>query len=144
PSRQVGPAAALQDSPSSMPPSAPMSQPSRSSAAARGMRDGASAPSTLPSGSIPPPAPRYPPPHAVYQPPGARTDATVPPGAVRRFARWVHDYFVVEEPRFWSAIVPLIVLAVVLFARSPATNYIFDEQEALLANPYVNKVGGLR
>ena len=32
----------------------------------------------------------------------------------------------------------------VLYTRAPTTNYIFDEQEALLANPYVNATGGLR
>jgi len=36
------------------------------------------------------------------------------------------------------AMVPAIALAAVLFTRSVTTNFIFDEQEALLANPYVN------
>ncbi|MBM4363967.1 MAG: tetratricopeptide repeat protein, partial [Deltaproteobacteria bacterium] len=31
-----------------------------------------------------------------------------------------------------------LLVAAALFTRSPASNYIFDEQEALLANPYVN------
>ncbi|MBI4700114.1 MAG: tetratricopeptide repeat protein [Deltaproteobacteria bacterium] len=39
---------------------------------------------------------------------------------------------------------PLLAVALVLFMRHPRTNYIFDEQEALLGNPYVNAVGGLR
>jgi hypothetical protein len=38
----------------------------------------------------------------------------------------------------------LAVLALILYSRWPGTNYIFDEQEALLANPYVNATGGLR
>ena len=38
---------------------------------------------------------------------------------------------------------PLLALAAILYTRHPATNCIFDEQEALLANPYVNgKAGG--
>ena len=37
----------------------------------------------------------------------------------------------------------MMALAFVLFARWPGTNYIFDEQEALLANPYVNATSGL-
>jgi hypothetical protein len=41
-------------------------------------------------------------------------------------------------PGFWQAMLPLVLLSVVLFTRFPTTNYIFDEQEALLANPYVN------
>ncbi|MBW2528853.1 MAG: tetratricopeptide repeat protein [Deltaproteobacteria bacterium] len=38
---------------------------------------------------------------------------------------------------------PLLIVGLVLFMRAPWTNYIFDEQEALLANPYVNGVDGL-
>ncbi|MCS6902520.1 MAG: tetratricopeptide repeat protein, partial [Polyangiaceae bacterium] len=39
--------------------------------------------------------------------------------------------------------VPLLALAAILYTRHPATNCIFDEQEALLANPFVNgKTGG--
>jgi len=36
--------------------------------------------------------------------------------------------------------VPLCFLSMLLFTRSPWTNFIFDEQEALLANPYVRSV----
>src|SRR5580700_9658032 len=53
-------------------------------------------------------------------------------------------YFTAHDPTFWSAIGPLLALSLVLFTRWPGTNYIFDEQEALLANPYVNASGGLR
>ncbi|MSP24386.1 MAG: tetratricopeptide repeat protein [Myxococcales bacterium] len=53
-------------------------------------------------------------------------------------------YFRYSDPRTLTALVPLLILAFVLFTRHPATNYIFDEQEALLANPYVNGLSGLR
>lgn len=66
-----------------------------------------------------------------------------PPLADRALAR-IKSYFLDHDPSFWSALAPLILLSIVLFTRSPATNYIFDEQEALLANPYVNATGGLR
>ncbi len=39
---------------------------------------------------------------------------------------------------FGVAFFPLLLLCFFVFSRSPWTNYIFDEQEALLANPYVN------
>jgi hypothetical protein len=56
-------------------------------------------------------------------------------------ARYVRDYFREQDPTFWVAITPALILAALLFVRSPASNYIFDEQEALLANPYVNGRG---
>jgi hypothetical protein len=65
-------------------------------------------------------------------------------GKIKSTARWVHDYFTLIDPGFWQAMLPLVVLSVVLFSRLPTTNYIFDEQEALLANPYVNGTQGLR
>ncbi len=43
-----------------------------------------------------------------------------------------------DDPTFWVAMVPMLILSALLFTRSLQTNYIFDEQEALLANPYVN------
>ncbi len=58
--------------------------------------------------------------------------------------RVVRDYFVGEDPTFWVAMVPMLAIAAVLFTRHLQTNYIFDEQEALLANPYVNGQQGLR
>jgi hypothetical protein len=54
----------------------------------------------------------------------------------------VRAYFA-QEPTFWIAAAPLLVLSAILFTRLPNTNYIFDEQEALLANPYVNRTQGL-
>lgn len=50
----------------------------------------------------------------------------------------LRDYFLAADPTFWVAIVPAIALSAILYTRSLTTNFIFDEQEALLANPYVN------
>lgn len=47
-------------------------------------------------------------------------------------------YFEEQDPRFAIAFAPALIVSIVLFVRSPVSNYIFDEQEALLANPYVN------
>ena len=49
----------------------------------------------------------------------------------------LRDYFLGEEPTLLTALVPTCFLSMALYTRSPATNFIFDEQEALLANPYV-------
>jgi hypothetical protein len=52
----------------------------------------------------------------------------------------VRDYFG-EEISFSVAVVPFCFLSMLLFTRHPLkTNFIFDEQEALLANPYVRSV----
>ncbi|MDX2055690.1 MAG: tetratricopeptide repeat protein [Polyangiaceae bacterium] len=51
--------------------------------------------------------------------------------------RGVFRHFV-RAPRFWIAFIPSVLVASLAFMRSPASNFIFDEQEALLANPYVN------
>ncbi len=54
---------------------------------------------------------------------------------------WIRDYFLGEDPQFLAAVVPFCFLSMVLFTRHPLkTNFIFDEQEALLANPYVRSV----
>lgn len=55
--------------------------------------------------------------------------------------RSLRDYFAEQEPTFWPAFTPALVVSALLFVRSPLSNYIFDEQEALLANPYVNGNG---
>lgn len=52
----------------------------------------------------------------------------------------VRRHFTEHDPTFWVALSPALIVAALLFVRSPASNYIFDEQEALLANPYVNGV----
>ena len=49
----------------------------------------------------------------------------------------LREYFLGEEPTLLTALVPTCFLSMALYTRSPATNFIFDEQEALLANPYV-------
>lgn len=41
------------------------------------------------------------------------------------------------RPRFGSFFVAALVFALLVYFRSPTTNHVFDEQEALLANPYV-------
>jgi hypothetical protein len=53
----------------------------------------------------------------------------------------IRDYFLGENPTFAVAIVPCCFLSMLLFTRHPfKTNFIFDEQEALLANPYVRSI----
>ncbi|MBW2457333.1 MAG: tetratricopeptide repeat protein, partial [Deltaproteobacteria bacterium] len=52
-------------------------------------------------------------------------------------------YFSSHGPTLRYSLLPLLVLAFILYTRHPSTNYIFDEQEALLANPYVNATQGL-
>ena len=47
-------------------------------------------------------------------------------------------YFQEQDPRFAIAFAPALLVSILLYVRSPLSNYIFDEQEALLANPYVN------
>ncbi|HVJ18962.1 MAG TPA: tetratricopeptide repeat protein [Polyangiaceae bacterium] len=57
---------------------------------------------------------------------------------VRGWAGSIATYFREQPPTFVNALPPAIVVAVILFVRSPLSNHIFDEQEALLANPFVN------
>ncbi|EYF04913.1 tetratricopeptide repeat protein [Chondromyces apiculatus] len=94
-------------------------------------------------------APPYAPgPHEVAQPgqppPGPLPPVPLAPSLPERVFMAVRGYFLDVDPTFLSALAPLALLAIVLFTRAPDTNYIFDEQEALLANPYVNATGGLR
>jgi hypothetical protein len=49
-----------------------------------------------------------------------------------------------QAPTFWVALTPALIVSALVFVRSPMSNYIFDEQEALLANPYVNAQAGLK
>lgn len=51
------------------------------------------------------------------------------------------SYFTDRTPTFRAALYPMVALSCILYCRYPTTNYIFDEQEALLGNPYVNQVG---
>jgi hypothetical protein len=62
---------------------------------------------------------------------------------VLRVEAWGKAHFRDSPFSFGRALWPMMALAFVLFTRWPGTNYIFDEQEALLANPYVNATGGL-
>lgn len=57
--------------------------------------------------------------------------------------RWqrLSRYFTDRTPTFRTALYPMVALSCILYCRYPTTNYIFDEQEALLGNPYVNQVG---
>jgi len=65
--------------------------------------------------------------------------------ARQRFEAWLiglKAYFSDQDPKFWTAFAPALVTSVLIYVRSPLSNYIFDEQEALLANPYVNGQAG--
>ncbi len=73
------------------------------------------------------------------EPPPDASDVSepLPPLPRRTVLTVVRDYFLGEEPTLLTALVPTCFLSMLLYTRSPATNFIFDEQEALLANPYV-------
>lgn len=45
------------------------------------------------------------------------------------------------DASYWRGFLVLLVVSALLYVRSPFSNSIFDEQEALLANPYVNGKG---
>ena len=63
------------------------------------------------------------------------------PKFIITFRQWIHDYFLGDDPSFGLALVPYCFLSMILFTRHPSrTNFIFDEQEALLANPYVRSI----
>lgn len=55
-----------------------------------------------------------------------------------RLERTVVGYFTSRAPTLRYTFLPFLLLVVALYVRHPTTNHIFDEQEALLANPYVN------
>ena len=63
--------------------------------------------------------------------------------ATQRIARAMVAHVRDNDPHTLVALMPFLLVALVLFTRHPATNYIFDEQEALLANPYVTGRLGL-
>ncbi|MCW5835679.1 MAG: hypothetical protein KIS78_24980, partial [Labilithrix sp.] len=63
------------------------------------------------------------------------------PKFIVTFRQWIHDYFLGDDPSFGLALVPYCFLSMLLFTRHPTrTNFIFDEQEALLANPFVRSI----
>ena len=79
--------------------------------------------------------PETPPP--VVAVPAVEVEEPLPPLPKRTFFTRVRDYFLAEDPSLLTALVPTCFLSMLLYTRHPATNFIFDEQEALLANPYV-------
>jgi hypothetical protein len=58
--------------------------------------------------------------------------------AISRATAKVVVYFQSRDPTIGAAFGPAFLVSTLLFVRSPLSNYIFDEQEALLANPFVN------
>jgi hypothetical protein len=70
----------------------------------------------------------------------ASADTGAHPRFIITFRQWIHDYFLGDDPGFGLALVPFCFLSMLLFTRHPSTNFIFDEQEALLANPYVRSI----
>ncbi len=70
-------------------------------------------------------------------PPASAAAESIPPLPKRRWTEHVRGYFLGEDPTLLTALLPTVFLSMVLYTRSPGTNFIFDEQEALLANPYV-------
>jgi protein O-mannosyl-transferase len=61
----------------------------------------------------------------------------LPPIPKRSVLSRAREYFLGEDPTLLTALLPTCFLSMILYTRSPTTNFIFDEQEALLANPYV-------
>ena len=74
-------------------------------------------------------------------PSAAASEEPLPPLPRRTVRTVLREYFLGEEPTLLTALVPTCFLSMALYTRSPATNFIFDEQEALLANPYVRAAG---
>jgi protein O-mannosyl-transferase len=101
-------------------------------------------PSSAP-GPVPPPpeevAPAF---FSAHLAPPSRRPSWLPPSVLSSILAWGRARFLGADPTLWSALAPFTAIVVVIFSRWPGTNYIFDEQEALLANPYVNATGGLR
>lgn len=87
-----------------------------------------------PAAPAPEPEPAPPPVLQPLEPPRAQSVGET-------FKQWIHDYFLGDVPSFGLALVPFCFMSMLLFTRHPTkTNFIFDEQEALLANPYVRSV----
>jgi hypothetical protein len=57
------------------------------------------------------------------------------------FIARVRQKFVGRDPTLRRAIPWTCLLSVALFLRTPSTGFVFDEREALLANPYVRAAG---
>lgn len=82
-------------------------------------------------------------PEAGPRPAARRTVLHAVTDAVKSTAANIAAYFTKYDPTLRRAFPPALVVSALLYVRSPLSNYIFDEQEALLANPYVNG-GGLK
>jgi hypothetical protein len=79
----------------------------------------------------------------VNEPSDNEADREIAPGVPRSPWKQVakerlRAFFLGQTPTFWVAMLPLFLLSAALYTRHPTSNFIFDEQEALLANPYVN------
>ncbi|HWP05702.1 MAG TPA: tetratricopeptide repeat protein [Polyangiaceae bacterium] len=92
-----------------------------------------------------PPLPASPPAPACAPDPPARAPLGPRPPGLRGYLSElpanVAAYFIHSDPTLRRAFVPALIVSALLYLRSPLSNYIFDEQEALLANPYVNGEG---
>lgn len=102
-----------------------------------------SAPAAAAAAEAAPAQPVAPPPSAEVpaQAQGPIPIATEPrPAYIVTFKQWLRDYFLGDDPTFGLALVPFCFLSMLLYTRHPGTNFIFDEQEALLANPYVRSI----
>ncbi len=77
---------------------------------------------------------------SVVAPPRKRTFKEKIRALPEKIHGWVVTYFVEDQMTFVAALVPLCFLSIALYTRHPRTNFIFDEQEALLANPYVRSI----
>jgi hypothetical protein len=76
-----------------------------------------------------------------FDPSIGQPDLEPRPTFIITFRQWIRDYFLGDDPSFGLALVPYCFLSMLLFTRHPTrTNFIFDEQEALLANPYVRSI----
>jgi hypothetical protein len=76
-------------------------------------------------------------PSALQPAPAVEDAEPLPPLPKRTLLTRLGEYFLGEDPTLLTALVPTCFLSMALYTRHPATNFIFDEQEALLANPYV-------
>lgn len=110
----------------------------------RAVVEEATAASSFAIDALPPAPPEPLTPRAPAPAPAPMPPLPLRPSLRARARAFVEGYFLARDPTFWSALLPLLVVSLILFCRWPGTNYIFDEQEALLANPYVNGTSGLR
>jgi tetratricopeptide (TPR) repeat protein len=96
-----------------------------------------------PRGTAPATPPDARPPAPDFFRPGEAFFEPRAPGLLARASAAIGAFVLGAPATFWHAWLRLGLLAAILYSRLPTTNYIFDEQEALLANPYVNATDGL-